>query len=70
MGKWLVYAWVCLGLVAVLTLAGAAEADWPQFRGPFGNGHASSESVGLPVRWSEGENVRWKVGFRVGVVDA
>lgn len=63
MGKWLAYAWVCLGLVAVLTLAGAAEADWPQFRGPFGNGHASSESVGLPVRWSEGENVRWKVGI-------
>ena len=46
MGKWLVYAWVCLGLVAVLTLAGLPRRTGP-VSGPFGNGHASSESVGL-----------------------
>jgi outer membrane protein assembly factor BamB len=35
-----------------------AGADWPEFRGPRGNGHAVAE--GLPVRWSETENVVWK----------
>src|SRR5262245_46919263 len=39
-------------------LAFAAE-DWPQFRGPTGQGH-STES-GLPVEWSETHNVVWKV---------
>jgi len=34
-------------------------ADWPQFRGPGGQGH--SPAVGLPERWSETENVAWKV---------
>jgi outer membrane protein assembly factor BamB len=33
--------------------------DWPQFRGPTGQGH-SSES-GLPLEWSESRNVAWKV---------
>lgn len=32
--------------------------DWPQFRGPDGQGH-STESA-LPLNWSETENVRWK----------
>lgn len=35
-----------------------AGEDWPQFRGPDGQGH--SDSKGLPTRWSETENVRWK----------
>ncbi len=33
--------------------------DWPQFRGPAGQGH--SEAVGLPLTWSETENVVWKI---------
>lgn len=33
--------------------------DWPQFRGPDGQGHAGQ--CGLPLRWSETDNVRWKV---------
>jgi arylsulfatase A-like enzyme/outer membrane protein assembly factor BamB len=33
--------------------------DWPQFRGPDGQGHSAAR--GLPLRWSETENVRWKV---------
>ena len=35
-----------------------ACADWPQFRGPNGNGHVSSSS--LPVNWSETQNITWK----------
>ncbi|MSV28239.1 MAG: pyrrolo-quinoline quinone [Bryobacterales bacterium] len=47
-------------LVALLLAAGAAfSEDWPQFRGPLGQGH--SEASGLPLTWSQKENVRWKV---------
>lgn len=49
-------AWiVCLAVS--LTSVALAE-NWPQFRGPAGNGHA--EAVGVPTTWSESENVRWK----------
>jgi len=38
---------------------------WPQFRGPSGDGRAAeanhpSPSLGLPIHWSEKEDVRWK----------
>ena len=35
--------------------------DWPQFRGPTGQG--VSEERGLPLTWSETKNVRWKVAI-------
>jgi len=34
------------------------QADWPQFRGPDGQGHADAREV--PTTWSETENVVWK----------
>jgi outer membrane protein assembly factor BamB len=37
----------------------AIAADWPQFRGPGGQGH--SEAHNLPLTWSETENITWKV---------
>ena len=48
-------------LAAVLATADAAEQTdrWPQFRGPHGNGHA--EATGLPTKWSEKENITWKI---------
>jgi outer membrane protein assembly factor BamB len=36
-----------------------AQAHWPQFRGVDGNG--TSPTARPPIRWSESENVRWKV---------
>ncbi len=36
----------------------AAGDNWPQFRGPTGNGHAAADN--LPVRWSETSNIRWQ----------
>ena len=46
--------------VSLLVVPAAATAeDWPQFRGPGGEGHAAA--TGLPLRWSETENVAWKV---------
>lgn len=41
-----------------VVLAGAARADWPEFRGPTGDGQAGNP--GLPLTWSEQENVKWK----------
>jgi outer membrane protein assembly factor BamB len=48
-------------LLASALLAAAhvlAAEDWPQFRGPTGQG--VSAETGLPVEWSESQNVRWK----------
>jgi outer membrane protein assembly factor BamB len=48
-------------LLACLALSfpSFARADnWPQFRGP--NGDGISTAKGLPLTWSETENVRWK----------
>jgi outer membrane protein assembly factor BamB len=42
----------------LLACSMAARAEWPQFRGPDGGGHASA--TGLPTRWGETENVAWK----------
>jgi outer membrane protein assembly factor BamB len=35
--------------------------DWPEFRGPTGQGN--SDERGLPLVWSETKNVRWKVAI-------
>ena len=44
-----------------------AAGNWPEFRGPSGNGLAStlgsSKSPGLPLHWSETENVKWKTSI-------
>jgi outer membrane protein assembly factor BamB len=49
-----------LGLLAfLLWCAPALTADnWPQFRGPTGQGH--SDERGLPLEWSETRNIAWK----------
>jgi outer membrane protein assembly factor BamB len=50
-----------LALIAVAVVAVAApllSADWPQFRGPAGDGHATSAA--LPLTWAENKNVAWK----------
>ena len=44
-------------LLALCRDAPAGE-QWPQFRGPQGNGHSSAK--GLPARWSEKENIKWR----------
>jgi outer membrane protein assembly factor BamB len=47
--------------LAILLLVSAsiqAGDNWPQFRGPTGDGHAVAKD--LPTTWSETTNVRWK----------
>jgi outer membrane protein assembly factor BamB len=42
----------------LLRIVGVAQ-EWPQFRGPGGQGH--SDERGLPLEWSATRNVIWKV---------
>jgi outer membrane protein assembly factor BamB len=45
-------------LVLLLASACMAGTNWPQFRGPSGDG--ISTDAGLPITWSESQNVVWK----------
>jgi outer membrane protein assembly factor BamB len=45
-------------LLFALVLTQPLLAQWPQFRGPEGTGHAASTA--LPLTWAEGKNVTWK----------
>ena len=45
-------------LFAILLSTSLGAADWPNWRGPRGNG--ASDEKNLPVRWSATENVAWK----------
>lgn len=48
-----------IGIVLATAWVGSgAAADWPQWRGPAGNGIANEKN--LPERWSATENVTWK----------
>lgn len=51
-------------LFVLLATTGAARADWPEFRGPTGDGHVSAApgaaAPDLPLKWSETENVKWR----------
>jgi outer membrane protein assembly factor BamB len=56
----------CLAAVCFIIPSSYASlcADWPEFRGPFANGHvaapADKHSAELPLNWSETQNIRWK----------
>lgn len=54
----------CCLIGLLLFLPPSRADDWPEFRGPLSNGHATkaddAKPVGLPPRWSETENVKWK----------
>ena len=49
------FAFTLLFLTAAPLQAGD---NWPQFRGPAGDGHATAKD--LPTTWSETTNIRWK----------
>src|ERR1051326_7329831 len=46
-------------LLTVSTLLTAAAGDWPGWRGPEGTGMSSEKK--LPLKWTDKENVRWRV---------
>ncbi len=49
------FASIAFGLVPVLP---SAADEWPEFRGPTGQGHAATR--GLPTEWSPTTNIAWK----------
>ena len=49
-----------VGAAALLAMTIGARADWPEFRGPTGDGHAGAQAAGLALTWDETNNVRWK----------
>ncbi len=55
--------WLRTCILILCVLASSAHIfagdDWPQFRGPDGQGH--SDSTGLPIKWSATENIAWSV---------
>jgi outer membrane protein assembly factor BamB len=51
-------------LLTMLSAASTQAEDWPQFRGPNGQGH--STETGLPSEWSESHNIAWKVPLDEG----
>jgi outer membrane protein assembly factor BamB len=46
---------------AVFLSRTSADDNWPQFRGPTAQGLSSA--TGLPLKWSETENVKWKTAI-------
>src|SRR5436190_8963238 len=46
------------GLVLLSAVSSEAAGDWPEFRGPTGQGLAATTQ--LPVEWSSTRNLAWK----------
>lgn len=51
-------AMLCFTALSCPALSARADS-WPEFRGPDGDGHASSARV--PLRWSATSQIRWKI---------
>ena len=49
---------IAIAILAALAGSASGGENWPQFRGPAGNGHC--DAARLPLKWSESENVTWK----------
>jgi len=52
---------VLIAFIILMTVAIApadAADNWPEFRGPTGDGHSGAKN--LPLKWSETKNVKWK----------
>jgi outer membrane protein assembly factor BamB len=52
---------VVCALIAFGVASAKAADDWPQFRGPTGQGLSSA--VNVPVEWNDTKNVDWKVAL-------
>ncbi len=52
---------VVLILVIAMSHILFAQSQWPQFRGPGGDGVVDLQ--GLPYEWSESQNVKWKTAI-------
>ena len=49
---------VCLPVFVLAIASSASAADWWQFGGPSGDGHAGKAN--LPTEWSPTKNIAWR----------
>ena len=49
----------CFALSLCAITRPAESADWPQFRGPEGQGHSPERT--LPLEWDQEKNIDWQV---------
>lgn len=47
----------CLSVFGICLAVPVNAENWPQFRGPDGQGHSAAKN--LPVEWSAAKNVKW-----------
>lgn len=52
---------IIISAVILSACCSLAQADWPDWRGPTSDGR--SDATGLPLTWSETENVVWKTAI-------
>lgn len=50
---------IAVSVLSFAALAMAGETEWPQFRGPTGQGLSAAANV--PIEWDAAKNVGWKV---------
>lgn len=61
-GKWPTFSRSVLAIFLLALVVPTARAEnWPGWRGPKGNSHSSEKD--FPLKWSDTENVRWKVAL-------
>jgi outer membrane protein assembly factor BamB len=53
--------YACTLALGFSLISSFAADNWPQFRGPNGDGH--SDAKGLPLTWSETNHVKWKTAI-------
>jgi outer membrane protein assembly factor BamB len=53
----MIHPFTLLSLAFALSAIAARGDDWPQFRGPSGQGHATGRN--LPLEWGKDKNVAW-----------
>src|SRR5262249_48231354 len=61
LGDCLMHRCALVLLAICLTDSTARAEDWPAWRGPRLDG--TSAEAGLPIRWSQTENIRWKTAI-------
>jgi outer membrane protein assembly factor BamB len=52
---------ISLASLLSISIVAVAADNWPEFRGPHGDGR--SDATKLPLNWSETENIRWKTAI-------
>jgi outer membrane protein assembly factor BamB len=56
------HEWAMISVLLAITLIRPATGtDWPQFRGPAGNG--VSPDIKVPIEWSDTKHLKWKTAL-------